>query len=250
MQGNVRLFEIGSAFTPSEARLPREDVRVAALVMGAVRPPHFTEPEPPAYSPWDAKALAERLAESAFPGALVTLAPATGRVLWEIFVNDDVRPVGRVEHLQLDRPVWASEAYGIEITMGVMPSADVAEPGQHAHGPNASVGRERSPWAGVRYKPLPAFPAASIDLALLVPTDRAAGQVESVIREAAGEMLERLELFDQFSGDGVPAGHRSLAWRLTFRHPERTLRDKEIEGRRARLLQTLERELGVRPRTS
>jgi len=63
-------------------------------------------------------------------------------------------------------------------------------------------------------------------------------------------LLERLELFDEFRGEGLPAGHRSLAWRLTFRHPERTLRDKEIEGRRARLLQTLERELGVRPRTS
>jgi phenylalanyl-tRNA synthetase beta chain len=37
---------------------------------------------------------------------------------------------------------------------------------------------------------------------------------------------------------------------LTFRHPERTLRDKEIEGRRARLLEILEKDLGIRPRTS
>jgi phenylalanyl-tRNA synthetase beta chain len=59
-----------------------------------------------------------------------------------------------------------------------------------------------------------------------------------------------LELFDQYTGTGVPAGHRSLAWRLTFRHPERTLRDKEIEGRRAKILGALEQELHVRQRSA
>jgi phenylalanyl-tRNA synthetase beta chain len=48
----------------------------------------------------------------------------------------------------------------------------------------------------------------------------------------------------------VGDGYRSIAWRLTFRHPERTLRDKEIEGRRARILRALNEELGVRPRTT
>ncbi len=250
MQGNVRLFEIGSAFTPTGDRLPREDVRVAALVMGAVRPPHFTEPEPPSYSAWDAKALAEELAAAAFPGSVISLEPAAGDTLWELFVDEGARPVGSVKRLALDRPVWASEAFGIELSLGVMSSADVASAGQHAHGPNVSVARVKSAWAGVRYKALPTFPAATFALALLVPSDRATGEVESVLRSSAGELLENLELFDEFRGDGVPAGHRSLAWRLTFRHPERTLRDKEIDGRRARLLQTLERELGVRPRTS
>ena len=58
-----------------------------------------------------------------------------------------------------------------------------------------------------------------------------------------------LSLFDQFRGAGVPAGQRSLAWRLTLRHPERTLRDKEVEGRREKLLRTLESELGIRQRS-
>ena len=68
--------------------------------------------------------------------------------------------------------------------------------------------------------------------------------------KAAGAMLEQIALFDEFRGSGVPAGTRSLAWRLTFRHPERTLRDKEIDGRRSQLLKTLESELGVVPRTA
>jgi len=248
MQGNVRLFEIGSAFAPSGGRLPREEVRVAALVMGAVRPPHFTEPEPPPYDVWDAKAVAELLAQSAFPDATITLVVGDNEVLWQVRATGHEAPVGVVRRLSLDLPVWASTAFGVEITLGVMPSADVAEHGQHAHG-NAPA-RVGSAWANVRYVTLPTYPAATFDLALLVPSDVASQTVDTLLRDSAGELLERLELFDEFRGAGVPAGYRSLAWRLTFRHPERTLRDKEIEGRRARLLQTLERELGVRPRTS
>jgi phenylalanyl-tRNA synthetase beta chain len=74
--------------------------------------------------------------------------------------------------------------------------------------------------------------------------------VEQVLRQTGGELLERCVLFDEFRGTGIPAGMRSLAWRLTFRHPERTLRDKEIEGRRSQLLKTLESQLGVRPRSA
>ncbi len=248
MQGNVRLFEIGSAFVPTGDRLPREEVRVAALIMGACRPPHFTEPEPPAFDAWDAKALAESLAGAAFPGAVVHCVPAEGEALWHVLLDASPRPVGTVREVALDRPVWASVAFGVELVLGVMPSADVAPAGAHVH--EAGVARPNSPWAAVRFAPLPAFPAASFDVALLVPTDMPAERVDRVLRASAGELLESLSLFDEFRGDGVPAGFRSLAWRLTFRHPERTLRDKEIEGRRAGLLKALDRELGVRPRTS
>jgi phenylalanyl-tRNA synthetase beta chain len=93
-------------------------------------------------------------------------------------------------------------------------------------------------------------PAAEFDLALLVPDNTAAATVEAALRTAGGELLERVQLFDEFRGAGVPEGVRSLAWRLTWRHPERTLRDKEIEGRRSRLLEILDKELGIRPRAS
>jgi phenylalanyl-tRNA synthetase beta chain len=63
-------------------------------------------------------------------------------------------------------------------------------------------------------------------------------------------LLERLVAFDLYEGAGVDAGHRSVAWRLTLRHPERTLRDKEIDGRRAKILSALTQELNVRQRTA
>ncbi|MBL0889921.1 MAG: hypothetical protein IBJ19_04850 [Gemmatimonadaceae bacterium] len=126
-----------------------------------------------------------------------------------------------------------------------MPSDDLAPPGRNAHAP---AERESGATRAVTYVPLPTTPAAEIDLALLVPDGVSAETVEQALRRAGGELLEQVALFDEFRGAGVPAGHRSLAWRLTWRHPERTLRDKEIDGRRARLLDLLEQELGIRPR--
>ena len=237
MQGNVRLFEIGSVFTPGQGGLPEERVHAAALVMGQRRPPHFTEPKPPAFDAWDAKGLAERLVESAFPGEPWMLAEADDGRLWTILI--DGRAVGGVRQVALDAPIWASAAFGVEIALGPAP-LDPAAP--------AMGGRLERP--ATRYRPIPVTPAVELDLALLVPVGTNAAAVEAVMRRGAGEMLERLELFDEFRGAGIPDGFRSVAWRLTFRHPDRTLRDKEVEGRRDKLLRILENELSVRHRTS
>ena len=246
MVGNVRLFEVGAVFRARDGRLPHEEMRVAALVMGDRRPVHFTEPKPPRYDAWDAKALGELMAETAYPGQRVELRPAgEGEgTLWSIHAGD--RPVGRVAQLALDAREWAPPAFGVEITVAVVESADVAPPGKAAHGARAAAA-ERAVLP--KYAPLPVTPAAEFDLALLVPEEMPAAKVEETIRVASGELLERVVLFDEFKGQGVPTGHRSLAWRLTFRHPERTLRDKEVEGRRAQLLRTLENQLGVRQRS-
>jgi phenylalanyl-tRNA synthetase beta chain len=130
--------------------------------------------------------------------------------------------------------------------LGTMSNSDVAPPGEHAHGGVAATAPRRAP----RYRPLPTTPASQFDLALLLPAGVSAAEVELVIRSAAGDLLERLEVFDLYEGEGVDAGHRSVAWRLTLRHPDRTLRDKEIEGRRARILSALQNELNVRQRTT
>lgn len=247
MEGNVRLFEVGAVFAPSgqEGGLPVERMMAAALIMGQRRPAHFTEPRPPAYDLWDAKALAGRMARASFPGGAVELRPAgeSGRLLWTIVA--DGRDIGGVWRLALDAPPWASPAFGVELEMGRLLSEPVAPPGSHAHG---DLERKDGAAIHVRYRPLPTTPPAIFDLALLVPDALPSDRVAEVVRSATGELLEELELFDEYRGAGVPEGMRSLAWRLTLRHPERTLRDREIEGRRARLLRELESELGVRQR--
>jgi phenylalanyl-tRNA synthetase beta chain len=244
MQGDVRIFEIGAVFSPGESGLPKEKLRAAALIMGARRPQHFTEPRPPMYDEWDAKALGERIAAAAEPGHDVDLVPSSAKdSLWTIMV--DAKPRGIVKRVVLDAPVWASAAFGVEFTLGSVSSTYVAEPGAHDWSDSASP-----PPRHVRYRDLPTQPAAIFDLALLVPEDLAAERVESALRRAGGELLEQVVLFDEYRGKGVDPGYRSLAWRLTLRHAERTLRDKEVEGRRDKILKTLANELGIRPRST
>lgn len=258
MQGNVRLFELGAAFAPRPDGLPLETLRVGALLMGLRRPAHFTDSAPERIDAWDAKALGERVAALAFPGQTVQLegppadddqttsGGARAGLLWRVIV--DGAEAGRIGHLRLDKPVWAGEAFGVEIVLGVMDNADVAAPGTHDYASEASAVPPGV--SHVNYRPLPSTPPAEFDLALVVPETLPAGEVERVIRRSAGDLLERLELFDEFRGASMRAGERSLAWRLTFRDPTRTLRDKEVEGRRQKILRTLESELGVRPRSA
>jgi phenylalanyl-tRNA synthetase beta chain len=248
--GDVRLFEIGSVFTSTDVAMPSERLAVGALIMGARRPPHFTEPQPPAIDEWDAKALAETAAGIAYPGEHIELLPASGEdegegFLWRIAAGE--KAIGTVRRLPLDAPVWAAAAFGVEIELGEIATAPPAERGRHDYSKEA---RGESRAASVTYRALPTMPAAEFDLALLVPTGTTVADVERVIRASAGDLLETLVLFDQYTGAGVDGDHRSLAWRLTFRHPERTLRDKEIEGRRGKIVGALQQELHVRQRTA
>lgn len=243
--GDVRLFEIGSAFEPAPAGVPKEELRLGVVLMGRRRPPHFTEPNPPAFDEWDAKGIAERAAQAAHPTRHLTLRPDGGDGLWRI--EADGRAIGTVSRLDLDAPVWASQAYAIELCIGEVEARPPAPAGQHRYAIDVV---DRPLTAVARYLPLPNMPAVEIDLALLIPRGTKAADVERVIRASAGDLLERLDLFDEYRGDGIGTAHRSLAWRLTFRHPERTLREREIEGRRAKILGALEEELHVRLRTA
>ncbi|HET7188183.1 MAG TPA: phenylalanine--tRNA ligase subunit beta, partial [Gemmatimonadaceae bacterium] len=245
MQGNVRIFEIGSVFAPGDDALPDESVRVGLLIMGEREPAHFTNAKPGTLDAWDAKGLAELVAGVAFPNETATLEPVSdGDVLWRIVIGSTAR--GEVRRIPLDAPVWAAPAFGVELELQAMSNSDVAPPGEHAHGPVTPQARR----AVAKYRPLPTTPASEFDLALLVPDGVRAAEVEQVIRAAAGDLLERLTAFDVYEGPGVDAGQRSVAWRLTLRHPERTLRDKEIDGRRAKILSALQTELNVRQRAT
>lgn len=241
---DVRLFEIGSVFAPSPSGLPLEEKRVAAIIMGHRHPPHWSDADAPDFDEWDAKGLAELIA-TAIGGAQVEIrAAANVDALWEIAIAGEVR--GTVRRLALDAPVWAPAAFGVEMTLAWVSSEPVAPPGQSKLQHTAAG----APASTFKFRPFPSTPSTFVDLALLVPNDLAASRVESVIREASGELLESLSLLSEYRGAGIADGFRSVAWRLTFRHPDRTLRDKEVAGRRDKVLRTLEGELGVRQRTT
>jgi phenylalanyl-tRNA synthetase beta chain len=244
MQGNVRHFETGGVFEPGRAGAGRAvarrragDGRASAAALHRARPP--------AFDAWDAQGARRAVPGRPFPGAPSTLVPAheDGR-LWHVEVGG--RATGEVRQLALDAPPWASPAFGVELTLSAIDATPVAAAGRRADGSSAAAPAA----AHLKARPLPATPAAEFDLALVVPDEVSAGEVDRVLRSAGGDLLEDLMLFDEFRGGDVPAGTRSLAWRLVLRDPTRTLREKEVEGRRQKLLKALESELGVRQRAA
>jgi phenylalanyl-tRNA synthetase beta chain len=99
----------------------------------------------------------------------------------------------------------------------------------------------------VTYRDVTSFPAALQDIAVVVPEEASAAQVEEAVRNGAGELLADLRLFDLYRGEQVGEGRKSLALRLEFRAPDRTLTDEEVGERRTAIEAAL-REIGGRLR--
>ena len=79
-----------------------------------------------------------------------------------------------------------------------------------------------------KYKPLPKFPAVSRDIAMLVTDEIMVKQIEDIIKQRSGKILEDIKLFDVYKGKQVPEGMKSVAYSITFRAEDRTLTDEEV----------------------
>jgi phenylalanyl-tRNA synthetase beta chain len=85
------------------------------------------------------------------------------------------------------------------------------------------------------YEDVISQPAVRQDLAVTVPEETAYARVAAVVAEGAGPLLSALRLFDVYRGEQVGEGRKSLAIRLEFRAPDRTLTDEEVAGLRERI---------------
>ncbi len=79
-----------------------------------------------------------------------------------------------------------------------------------------------------KYTGIARFPAVTRDLSMVVPKDIMVGQIEDVLLQRGGKILESLQLFDVYEGAQVLAGYKSVAYSVTFRAKDHTLDDKEI----------------------
>lgn len=254
----VRLFTVATVFLPP-AKAPRtgaalsarpqqaadlgvlpEEVPSLAAVLAGPRPGYLVREEVDVF---DAKGLAVELVERLTQRrAQVRLAPReadTGhlhpRGAAEISV--DGLKVGRfgplhpdlVEELDLEGP-----AQILEVDLSAIEALERRPP---------------------QYRPVPRLPAVVRDLSLEVSETLEAGVIETALREASGELCESVELIDLFSGKPIPAGHRSLTFRSTYRDPKaatdpehaRTLTDKEVDKAHAKARTAVEK-LGAVPR--
>jgi phenylalanyl-tRNA synthetase beta chain len=89
------------------------------------------------------------------------------------------------------------------------------------------------------YRDVTSFPAVLQDIAVVVPEGVPAAEVEEAVRAGGGDLLSGVEVFDLYRGEQAGEGNKSLALRLEFRAPDRTLTDEEVARRR----EAIEREL-------
>ncbi|HET7230359.1 MAG TPA: phenylalanine--tRNA ligase subunit beta [Longimicrobium sp.] len=222
---DVRLFEIGTVFRAAEKGAASEERRIAAAFSGARAPTHWSG----AAGTWDVydlKALLEELAAE-YPDGRVEAGEINGAHGYVLRSGDVVVGGGwQAGEGAVDAPAWAAPVLLLEASL---PAAAVKSSAR-------------------KYAPLPTHPGSERDLALLVPLAVTAGEIESTIRGAAGALLEGVFPFDLYEGKGLPEGTRSLAWRLRFRAPERTLTDGEVDASVDAVLKALEERHGVRRR--
>jgi phenylalanyl-tRNA synthetase beta chain len=97
--------------------------------------------------------------------------------------------------------------------------------------------------AAKTFKPLPAFPSIRRDVAILVPEATTHEAVLQVVRQAKAANLESVELFDVFRGKNVPTGQKSAAYSFTYRNPERTLTDVEVNAEHNKIVDAFKAQL-------
>jgi phenylalanyl-tRNA synthetase beta chain len=98
------------------------------------------------------------------------------------------------------------------------------------------------------YVALPKYPTTTRDFAIVVNENVYVRDIEKVILNNAGEILEKFELFDVYTGNQIEEGHKSVAYTLTFRHTDRTLTDEEVNLAQAKIIDELQKKLGAKLR--
>jgi len=100
------------------------------------------------------------------------------------------------------------------------------------------------------YEKLPRYPSVERDIAVIIDQSVVSDRILQVIRQHGGVLLRRTMLFDQYQGDPIPVGKKSLAYSLTYQAEDRTLTDEEVNRTHAQIMNAVERELSAQVRSS
>ena len=225
--GPFRLFEVGRAFLPRQDDLPDERETLCAVLAGRR---------------WDYSWLVDDEPLDFFDAKGVLTA-----VLGRLGVEPEFRPTEE-EFFQPGRcaRVWAEDIeLGVlgEVHPGIRESFDLNAPRVALVELDLSAVHRALPREQRNFKPLSRYPAATRDVALALPAEVPAGRVQEII--AAHRLVQRVDLFDIYSGDNVAEGTKSLAFHVDFQSHDRTLTAEEVNRSLNGLLRTLEREVGA-----
>ncbi|MEC0238635.1 phenylalanine--tRNA ligase subunit beta [Paenibacillus dokdonensis] len=230
-QHDLAMFEMGNVFYSQEEQLTAQpkEISVLTLLLCGSRGQKQWNQTPEKVDFFDLKGALETLFE--YLGLQNSVSYVAnkpqgyhpGRSASVYLTNDGgeqllIGTLGQV-HPQLQQDRGLSDVYTAEILL--QPLYDYAS-------------------KDIRYRELPRFPASERDIAVVVEDSVEAGAMLSVIREAAGELLQSVQVFDVFTGSKLGEGKKSVAIALVYRHNERTLTDEEVSSAHAAVVSQLE----------
>ncbi|HUM70431.1 MAG TPA: phenylalanine--tRNA ligase subunit beta, partial [Chloroflexota bacterium] len=235
-QDRIAIFEIGPIFIEDEEEiLPTEQTRLSLALTGRRGVSGWQGDGASQYDFFDLKGILETLFNELH--VVVSYEAAqhpsyrpgrTARLLLngqQIGVMGELHPLvaERLDlHIERDQPVLAAEL-----------DLDALIPHIPPYYP---------------YAPISPYPPIEEDLAVVVDVAVTAVSVEETIRQAGGQLLKDVRLFDVYEGEQIGKGKRSLAYHLTFQSPDKTLNDKAVAKQRQRIIATLAQRLNARIR--
>lgn len=214
-EATVKAFEIGPVFVSRPAdKLPDEPIHLAIAMTGAREEASWVGAADGDLGFFDLKGVVENLAgDLHLPN--VTYRPSKAEHLHpgkaaELLVNGQLLGVFGELHPK------AAAAFDLGRRVVLVAELDLAA--------ILAAVPDR-----FQFTPVPRFPAALRDVAVIVADDTPAERVTAEIRAAGGDLLAGVRLFDLYRGSSIPDGTKSLAFALTYLAPDRTLTDKEVD---------------------
>jgi len=223
---NLHLFEIGRVFVKGDHQID-ESVEIGILTTGQIGEPHWSGSKPEEASFWSLKGMVEELAE-ALGDSIVFDAPwdpdrrfhptRQAGVLLD-HGRSWAGSIGQIHPDLADKLGLPRETFLAELDLFVFAIHDNAD---------------------LPLRPVSRNPATRRDIAFVIPKEVAWSQIEGTIRAAAGEDLERMWLFDVYSGTGIPEDSHSLAVAMQLRRMGENLTDEIANGIRDQVVAAVE----------
>jgi phenylalanyl-tRNA synthetase beta chain len=231
----LALFELGTVYLPTSDPLPTESVQLAIVLSGPREAQSWNKSDRILMDFFDLKGVLEMLTAGLhLPNVIYT--PA----------NDARFHPGRCAALSVD-----GQPVGVFGELHPQTTAQFAMDGKSVLAAELDFERLR-PFIQRRHTvgPLPAFPPVLEDLAVILPEELPVQNVVDAVRQAGGDLLTDVRLFDVYRGEQIGPGKKSLAFSLTYQAVDRTLTGDEAALIRERIIKALEAELMGKVRKS
>ncbi|PLR82372.1 phenylalanine--tRNA ligase subunit beta [Bacillus sp. V33-4] len=226
---SVAVYETGSVFLARAGQeLPEEREHLAAAITGLWQS-HPWQGEKKPVDFYVIKGILEGLFARLSLENQVEFRQASlyglhpGRTAEVYLSGEKVGFIGQV-HPAVQKAMDLKETYVCELSLNTILEAEVAP---------------------LQYEAIPRFPSITRDIALVVDTEKTAGELGAIIKEAGGKLLKEVHVFDLYEGERMEAGKKSLAFSLKYFDPERTLADEDVAKTHDKVLAAVKEKAGA-----